>query len=255
MPLSLADNNRKRWQDAVGWRGYLRDGASLRLEERVKEVARLLEPADGGSYLDIGCSDGVLTAYYAKRLGKVDIHGIEIGDAQKALQNGVKVARVDLNSSPVPYPDSSFDCVTMCETLEHLIDPEFALGEVRRVLKKDGYAIISVPRLDSKLVIAFLILGFQPHGVECSLRARYGGLYGGEPSNHVSYFTKRALHSMLQKTGFVIETSSEKSMSSGWFLAQKARGQTVGFFPKVAWFLYDMIPFHRDMLIVKIRKR
>jgi SAM-dependent methyltransferase len=45
------------------------------------------------------------------------------------------------------YADSSFDVVLTSETLEHVPDFEAALREIRRVLKKGGRHVFTVPLL------------------------------------------------------------------------------------------------------------
>ena len=42
----------------------------------------------------------------------------------------------------IPYEDEKFDCVFICEALEHCIDLDNAIDEIYRVLKPDGKVII-----------------------------------------------------------------------------------------------------------------
>ena len=44
------------------------------------------------------------------------------------------------------FASQSYDLVICCEVLEHLPDPEVAIKEIHRVLKKGGTALFSVPR-------------------------------------------------------------------------------------------------------------
>lgn len=44
-------------------------------------------------------------------------------------------------------PDASFDLVLLLDVLEHVRDPGFVVGEVRRLLRKNGRAIVSLPFL------------------------------------------------------------------------------------------------------------
>jgi ubiquinone/menaquinone biosynthesis C-methylase UbiE len=43
--------------------------------------------------------------------------------------------------------DNEFDLVILDQVLEHLPDPERAMGEIRRVLKPNGFAIVTTPFL------------------------------------------------------------------------------------------------------------
>jgi SAM-dependent methyltransferase len=45
----------------------------------------------------------------------------------------------------LPFGDAEFDCVVSFETLEHLADQERLLSEFSRVLKPDGFLVLSSP--------------------------------------------------------------------------------------------------------------
>lgn len=88
--------------------------------------------------LDAGCGEGVLVEEYASRL---TIAGIDPNYASAHVQPGSLTA--------LPYPDRSFDRVLCLDVLEHLTFAEqpLALGELFRVLRPGGEALVSVPNL------------------------------------------------------------------------------------------------------------
>ena len=47
----------------------------------------------------------------------------------------------------LPFPDNHFDNVLCISVLEHLIEPQKAIAEMQRVLKKNGKIILSAPFL------------------------------------------------------------------------------------------------------------
>ncbi len=49
----------------------------------------------------------------------------------------------DVNS--LPFRNESFDTILMTQVLEHVPDPQQALSEASRILKQDGYLLLSVP--------------------------------------------------------------------------------------------------------------
>jgi SAM-dependent methyltransferase len=49
----------------------------------------------------------------------------------------------------MPFTDSAFDTVVVCDTLEHIADDRRALDECRRVLVPGGTAILTVPQSDA----------------------------------------------------------------------------------------------------------
>ena len=53
--------------------------------------------------------------------------------------------RSDLNFDPFPVADASFDLVTAFQILEHLENPFFVMREVKRILRKGGLFVFSVP--------------------------------------------------------------------------------------------------------------
>lgn len=249
--------NAQRWNGAVGWRGYFVENGQLLLEDRVKAVLEFLDKKPGCAYLDIGCLDGTLTSLYAEKIGAATVYGADVYSDVRALEKGIDVKVLDISISSLPFGDESFDRITMCDTIEHLLDPEAALLEIYRILKPDGRAVLSLPRIDSKLVMASLLLGFQPPGLECSVRTRYDSPPGGgaDLSGHVSHFTKKAFLEMLSATGFVLERFEERSISSSWKLARKAKGGKVGLFWQLAFIIYDLIPFRQDVMIATIKRK
>jgi SAM-dependent methyltransferase len=52
------------------------------------------------------------------------------------------------------FPDAAFGCVFCLELLEHLMAPLTLLEEIRRVLRHDGRAVVSVPNPYSWVEIA-----------------------------------------------------------------------------------------------------
>jgi SAM-dependent methyltransferase len=52
---------------------------------------------------------------------------------------------LDCNIKKLPFKNEQFNMVIMSETLEHMINIEHVLSEVRRVLKKKGILFISTP--------------------------------------------------------------------------------------------------------------
>ncbi len=79
----------------------------------------------------------------------------------------------DLRGS-FPFRAASFDLVLMLEVIEHLPDIAHAFGEIARLLKPDGIAIISTPnRLNVTSRIHYLLSGFYK-GRRAPLPYRYG---------------------------------------------------------------------------------
>ncbi|MDI6760029.1 MAG: class I SAM-dependent methyltransferase [Candidatus Brocadiaceae bacterium] len=108
----------------------------------------------GKTILDLGCRDGSLTKYFIE--GNLVI-GVDVDqEALNICKNevGIKTVWLDLNNENLPFEDESFDVVIAGEILEHIFYPDLFLKKIKRVLKKKGIFMGSVPnafRLKNRL--------------------------------------------------------------------------------------------------------
>ncbi len=54
-------------------------------------------------------------------------------------------ARVQCDATRLPFPDATFDCVTMFDVVEHVADDSAAACEAQRVLRPGGVLLVSFP--------------------------------------------------------------------------------------------------------------
>lgn len=80
--------------------------------------------------------------YVSQDFGQYDGIG-DIGMQEGSWDN----TKLDIVSdiTAIPVADGKFDAVMCTEVLEHVPDPVAALKELNRVLRKDGYLLITVP--------------------------------------------------------------------------------------------------------------
>lgn len=70
----------------------------------------------------------------------------------------------DVQATPWPYADGSFDVVLFCEMLEHLhSDPMAVLAEINRVLKSGGFLLLTTPNLASCHAVEYALKGESPY--------------------------------------------------------------------------------------------
>jgi SAM-dependent methyltransferase len=110
----------------------------------------------GRRVLDLGCRDGALTQAYAEgnEVVGVDADREALAEAESL---GIETRWADLDE-PLPFEDASFDAVVAGELLEHLRDPVALVLEVRRVLRRGGTFVGSVPnayRLKNRIRFLF----------------------------------------------------------------------------------------------------
>ncbi len=111
-----------------------------------KERANLIRNLVGKRkhILDLGCRDGTLTKYFIEGNKVV---GLDIDKTALSLcKDKLGIETIWHNADErLPFDDFSFDVVVAAELLEHIYYPHFLIQEIKRVLKKDGYFIGSVP--------------------------------------------------------------------------------------------------------------
>lgn len=128
---------------------YARSSAVIRLIEsrRLSWILKLLDPREGETILEVGCGAGhVLERVPTAKLYGVDLSPRMLGLAKKRLGDRAELKKGD--AEHLDYPDRVFDKVICTEVLEHTLNPARVVQEIRRVLKPDGAAILSIPDED-----------------------------------------------------------------------------------------------------------
>jgi ubiquinone/menaquinone biosynthesis C-methylase UbiE len=104
----------------------------------------------GKSVLDIACGEGygsAMLAQVARNVIGVDVDNATVVHAARSYRRA-NLRFVQGDARYVPMPDASVDVVTSFETLEHFFEQEKFLREVFRILRPDGFLIISTPDRD-----------------------------------------------------------------------------------------------------------
>ncbi len=115
------------------------------LESFLAQIAPTLPVAEGtrARILDVGCGTGANLEMLA-RFG--DAEGVDVSEDALAFCRARGLTRVRVGAAEaLPYADASFDLVTALDVVEHLDDDVAGLGEMRRVLKPGGCALLFVP--------------------------------------------------------------------------------------------------------------
>lgn len=170
-------------------------------------LADALGPAARGglTILDIGCGDGTAAATAAPLLPGHRLIGVDWSqDALRRARTRVPYAvRGELADGGLPFRSESADAVLFSEVIEHLVDPDSALDEIRRVLRPGGHLMLSTPNLAAWYNRALLLAGVQPVFSEVSLRGVHGRP-GTEVVGHLRLYTARALREFVAASGFEV---------------------------------------------------
>jgi SAM-dependent methyltransferase len=186
--------------------GYLtRKEADMAFKRRAWTIFEWLGPTDGQTILDCGCGRG----FYLKmlrHLGTARLFGIdlELPYLRKARRNTADLPAVLVSNASIydlPFPDETFDAVLLSEILEHVDRDVDALGEVRRVLKPGGLALLTVPHADYP---------FWWDPINKTLETLFSTHIGRGPlagiwAFHVRLYTPKELRRAVLAAGFRVE--------------------------------------------------
>ncbi|MFI8927996.1 class I SAM-dependent methyltransferase [Streptomyces sp. NPDC053474] len=178
------------------------DARSLR---QARMLAAALGPATRGArvVLDVGCGDGSAARVAAPLLAGHRVVGVDWSqDALRRASGHLPyVVRGELTDGGLPFASGTVDAVLFSEVVEHLVDPDAALDELRRVLRPGGHLMLSTPNLAAWYNRGLLLAGVQPVFSEVSLRAIHGRP-GREVVGHLRLYTARALKEFVAASGF-----------------------------------------------------
>ncbi|MEW6305439.1 MAG: methyltransferase domain-containing protein [Verrucomicrobiota bacterium] len=112
---------------------------------------RLMRPhlKPGDTLVDLGCGQGRLLAEFAQGITG-HFHGLDISFKLTALAktrlDEALIVQGDVER--LPWADAGFDAVLLTEVFEHLLAPQDALREIRRILKPQGHLLLTIPNRD-----------------------------------------------------------------------------------------------------------
>lgn len=103
------------------------------------------EGLHGKRILEVGVGGEGGLIYLLK--DKNDVYGYDVSDAaiRNCLRFGLNVTKVNLDRDKLLFEDNSLDVIFALEVFEHFSNPQYALEELRRVLKPGGTLLISTP--------------------------------------------------------------------------------------------------------------
>jgi SAM-dependent methyltransferase len=170
--------------------------------------------------LDVGCGTGWLADHLDDYTG-VDRDPRAVEDGKRLGRN---IIHVDLDRSPLPFDDASFDGAILKDVLEHVPEPGRLVGEVHRVLRDGGRAFASAPDVqrwvwdDYTHVRPFSLKAFRrlfaDHGFAIDASGYESVMRGIEPATRLSRSNRRPrLLNALARLPFV--------RRNVWILARK----------------------------------
>ncbi|MBN2149101.1 MAG: class I SAM-dependent methyltransferase [Anaerolineales bacterium] len=147
-----------------------------------------------GRLLDVGSGSGDFLL--EMRNAGWDVYGVDISPAacEATRKRGLETYNGQLFD--VPFPDESFDLITMWDVLEHVHDPMGHLEHISRLLKPSGRFVVTLPNPEGLDLVVFKDL--------------WAGL---DFPRHLYVYPRKTLKAMISKAG--MEVTSARCVTGG----------------------------------------
>jgi len=188
--------------DDLGLRMSQMNSKYLALEALLSRIKLQHEP----KILDVGCGTGEVTLFIKNKLRAEHIYGVDMDETalRSAKDKGITVFKVDVSREALPFPNNFFDLCTLLDVIEHLENPDYALKEINRVLRRGGYLMLTSPNMAAWYNRLLLLFGMPILGIDLSKEVRCKYPFGVTQvmSNHRRFYTLNSITSLLEFHGF-----------------------------------------------------
>jgi SAM-dependent methyltransferase len=142
----------------------------------------------GKKLLEVGCGRGEYLGLLQE--AGVEAHGIEYAESSVAycVAQGLRVTRGFVDTADHAIPTAPYDAFAVLNFLEHWPDPNAGLSGIARNLGEGGIGLVEVPNFDMIL---------------------QKNLFTEFISDHLCYFTRETLETLLRLNGFEVIECNE----------------------------------------------
>lgn len=222
-----------RWTAHMRWRADFAVWRERRLwqeryqGDRLRQIAACCGPVAGRGVLDLGCGMGGLTVALrqvgARAVGHEPNRAYGAICSLRAARYGLSLPFVAATGERLPFRDGAFDIVICLDVLEHAESLDRTLGEIARVLKPGGHAIVTATNR-----FVFRDPHYHLRGINWLPRPWAEALirWRGRGKDASAFTDRQALSAMHYVTypgfvarcralGFVVEDTRERRVRSG----------------------------------------
>lgn len=152
-------------------------------------------PVEACTILDVGCGYGIFSKIL-KETRAVEVWGVELDErAAAAAADQLDYVLCGSFDEKLNLPIRKFDCIIFNDVLEHMVDPFTALIYCKKLLRKDGVVVSSIPNVRYFDTMWDLIVNKDWQYADCGILDR----------THLRFFTYRSILSTFQELGYQIK--------------------------------------------------
>lgn len=158
--------------------------------------------------LDIGCAMGGNLAAVRVKRPDARLCGIELNPNTASIAAAFgEIKQADVETLELPEWEETFDYIIMGDILEHLREPKELLIKAKKLLKKNGVILTSIPNVMNAYVVAGLLDGrweYQQSGIL--------------DRTHLRFFTRKEIYNLFEEAGYTAECFSGSKNEPNDFL-------------------------------------
>ncbi len=171
----------KKFYSRAGLKQH-KNGHVLKAPMKVERIIKIMGIENRDIILDIGCARGEIL--YKLVVNAEFAVGIDLSpNVFEKARKSKKINYILADAEYIPLTDETFSKIICLDLLEHVLEPEKVIMEMKRLLRKDGKIILEVPST----------------GVVSSL------LTGDFHDGHLRYYTRKKIGDILHKHELSIE--------------------------------------------------
>jgi len=188
----------------------LENTGDMALKRRARRIVEEIDPQRGDKILEIGCGDGFYL-HLLSNLGvnNLNLTGVDIDEnALESARKNLKGRGIELKKADVikrlPFEDNSFDKIIMSEVCEHLLNDVKGLKEARRVLKKGGTLVVTVPNHNYPFLwdpLNWILEHFFGTHIK-------SGFWAGLWNQHLRLYKPQEIKKNVEKAGLKVEKAN-----------------------------------------------
>lgn len=185
-PFPTREDLVKYYQAYAGTVDY-RKKAPKKIKRATRRIERLIPIAPGKTFLDVGSNYG-FTVKAARDLG-LDATGIDIDDvAVKAARETFGDFYTTISIEDYAQSGKKADIIYTSEVIEHVPDPSTFAKAAYDILNPNGILYLTTP-----------------DGAHWNRPRNFADWAMAIPPEHITYFSRKGLKTLLEKTGFTVE--------------------------------------------------